>query len=151
ADRFSYSEIFEDNHTWARAESGDRAGDWGRSYDAGGTPGETNRVQFATDDKSGLGIEVNPRVISPDGDGRDDEAVLLLSRPEADSYTLKIYDKMGRLVKTFEDDLVASHYTDEYTWDGTNSSHERLPIGIYIIYFEASGIESLKTTVVIAR
>jgi len=151
ADRFYYSEVFDDNHTWARAELGERAGEWGRSEDAGGTPGETNRVQFEADDDVSLGIDIQPRIISPNGDGRDDEAVISLFRPEASAYTLKIFDKMGRLVKTFEDDLATSHFTDEYIWDGRNNSHERLPIGIYIVYFEASGIESLKTTVVIAR
>ncbi len=151
ADSFHYTDIFDDNHTWARAESGERAGEWGRSGDSGGTPGETNRVQFSTGDDTGLELSILPRIISPDGDGRDDQALISLSRPEAGAYTLRIYDKMGRLVRTFEDDLAASHYTDQYIWDGTNNSHERLPIGIYIVYFEASGVESLKTTVAIAR
>lgn len=151
ADRFDYSEVFDSNHTWARAESGSRAGQWGRSEDAGGTPGEANRVQFSADSDNNLAVRINPRIISPDGDGVDDEAVLLLSRPEASAFTLKIFDKRGRLVKTFEDELSGSHYNDEYVWDGTDNSHERLPIGIYIVYFEASGVQSVKTTVVIAR
>lgn len=151
ADRFRYTEVFDGNHTWSRAETGDRAGEWGRSEDAGGTPGEANRVQFAADEDTGLELDIHPRIISPDGDGVDDHAVLTLARPEAAAYTLKIYDKTGRLVKTFEDDLSGSHYSDEYTWDGTNNSYERLPIGIYIVYFEASGVQSLKKTVVIAR
>jgi hypothetical protein len=151
ADRFDYSEVFDSNHTWARAESGPGAGEWGRSQDAGGTPGEANRVQFEAGDDNRLAIDIQPRIISPDGDGIDDEAVLSLSRPEATAYTLKIYDKAGRLVRTFEDELSGTHFNDEYVWDGTNNSHERLPIGIYVVFFEASGVESVKTTVVIAR
>lgn len=151
ADRFHYTEVFEDNHTWARAESGERAGEWGFSQDPGGTPGEANTVLFSSSEDNRLAIEIEPKIISPDGDGVDDRAVFSLSRPEATAYTLKIYDKMGREVKTFESDLSSSHFSNEYVWDGTNNSHERLPIGIYIVYFEASGVQSIKSTVVIAR
>ena len=39
---------------------------------------------------------------------------------------------------------------EEYTWDG-RAGGRRLPIGIYIVYLEATGAGEIKKTVVLAR
>jgi hypothetical protein len=149
ADRFYYTSTYPDNHTWSRAESGEYEGRWGRSEDSGGTPGAANRVRFAPEGSQSLQITVEPRIISPDGDGRDDSTVIRIQASAATSYTLKLYDCHGRLVRTLEEG--AADLRQEYVWRGETDSSERLPIGIYVLYFEAVGVESGRKTIVVAR
>lgn len=148
ADRFSYSAGFDDNVTWARSEDTTRPGDWGRSVYPGGTPGVSNNVRFAGS-QSGLQVTVAPKVISPDGNGIGDLAVITVDGPEGARYTIALYDRAGRRVRVFED--AVEYLQAAYEFDGTDGSGRRLPIGIYIVYVEAEGIESLKETVVISR
>ena len=148
ADRFSYSETFTGNFTWGRVEPVGIGSLWGRSEDDGGTPGQPNSVLLVPDD-AGIGITVVPRIFSPDDDGYDDETVISVEAPSAGSYTLKVFDRQGRVVRTLVDD--EEFLRLEYQWDGRSDDGERLPIGIYILYFDASGVESAKETVVIAR
>lgn len=146
ADQFSYNSVYSGNYTWARENSGH--GNWGRSADPGGTPGRTNSVVFEpTADH--IGLKISPRVFSPDGDGRDDVTQIHLQATKASGYSLKIYDRYGRLVRVLFENQSFIH--EQYTWDGRADDGSRLPIGIYICYFEASGVESVKQTVVIAR
>lgn len=149
ADQFYYTKVYDSNHTWARSESTDNSGRWGRSEDAGGTPGDTNLVRFAPEGSTTLSISIEPRIISPDGDGRDDSAVIKIQVSRASSYSLKIYDSQGRLVRTIEDEV--PDLKEQYVWRGDTDSGERLPIGIYILFVEASGVESAKKTIVVAR
>ncbi len=148
ASRFYYTEHFDD-HTWSRAEPGEFEGRWGRSEFAGGSPGEPNRVRFAPSGTETLQLSVTPRIIAPDGNGVDDSALIVIRSSDANSYILKIYDRDGRLVRTLEDG--AGDLAEYYVWYGRNDSRERQPIGIYILYFEAVGLESKKTTIVVAR
>jgi len=149
ADRLYYASTYESNHTWARSESPEYRGRWGRSEDAGGTPGEANRVRFLPEGTESLEITVDPRIISPDGDGRDDSTIIRIQASDALSYTLKLYDSQGRLVRTLEDE--APDLKEQYVWRGENNGGRKLPIGIYILYFEAAGVESAKKTIVVAR
>ena len=117
--------------------------------DAGETPGEANRVRFAPEGSQSLQITVEPRIISPDGDGRDDSTVIRIQASIAPAYLLKLYDCRGRLVRTLEEG--AADLRQEYVWRGETDSGSKLPIGIYVLYFEAVGVESGRTTVVVAR
>ncbi len=149
ADKFYYDRIFEGNHTWAKSEAPGYEGQWGRSEDVGGTPGAPNRVRFTPEGSRTLRIDVTPRIISPDGDGRDDSTVIRIQASEAKSYTLRLYDSQGRLVRTLEEDV--PDLKEYYVWRGESDSGEHLPIGIYILYVETVGVESAKTTIVVAR
>jgi hypothetical protein len=149
ADRFYYTRTFDSAHTWARSESPEYQGRWGRSEDACGTPGEANRVRFLLEGTASLEITIDPRIISPDGDGHDDSTIIRVQASDALSYTLKLYDSQGRLVRTLEDE--APDLKEQYVWRGENDGGRKLPIGIYILYFEASGVESAKKTIVVAR
>jgi len=146
---FYYDHAFDDNHSWSRSTSGEYAGRWGRSEDQGGTPGEENRVRFEPEGTRTLGIKITPQIVSPDGDGRDDSTVIVVNVSGASTYSLKLYDSHGRLVKTFEDH--APDLAEQYVWRGRDGGGQRLPIGIYILYFEATGVESVKKTIVLAR
>jgi len=149
ADGFYYANTYSENHTWSRAESGEYEGRWGRSEDSGGTPGAANLVRFVPEGTQSLQITVEPRIISPDGDGRDDSTVIRIQVSDAPAYILKLYDCHGRLVRTLQDE--AADLLQEYVWRGETDSGERLPIGIYVLYFEAVGVESGRKTIVVAR
>jgi len=148
-DRFYYEGVFESNHTWGRGESDDNRNRWGSSIAVGGTPGAPNEVRFAGEAGESLEILIEPRIFSPDGNGFQDTTVITVIPSEANSYTLKIYDSKGRLVRTFEDG--APGLAENYVWDGRADGGDRLPIGIYILFVEAEGVESAKKTLVIAR
>lgn len=147
ADSFSYAKSYDNNFTWARVpDSG--FGEWGRSVAVGGSPGRVDDVVIEPDDQR-LSLTIEPRVFSPDGDGYQDVTEITLEAPQAANYTLKIYDREGRPVRTLADN--AELVRRSYKWNGSSDSGSRLPIGIYICYFEAAGVQAVKKTVVIAR
>lgn len=148
ADSFVYASAYDDNHTWAKGIDQNQQLNWGRSSVSGGSPGAVNDIRFAPTSE-GLIVAVEPQVISPDGDGIDESMSIRVSGPADVSYTIRIYDRKGREVRTFEDG--ATDLRAEYLWDGVTDSGARLPIGMYILYVEAEGVESLKKTVVVAR
>jgi hypothetical protein len=146
ADTFAFNYVFDSNQTWGRAEgSEDR---WGRSAVNGGTPGAVNDVRFAPSARA-LKVDVSPQIISPDGDGVDDSAVIRIEAPEAKGFTVRIYDVQGRLVRSFEHNSI--DLALQYVWEGRDDGGGRLPVGIYILFVEAEGVESIKKTIVVAR
>jgi hypothetical protein len=149
-DRFFYSRTYDSNFTWSRSQRVGMDDIWGRSAEPGGTPGDSNvvRIQPAATE---VEMTIEPTVFSPDGNGFEDESTIEVIAPPASDYTLKIYDREGRVVRTFEDNSRDLRDAGVYLWDGRTDTGERLPIGIYIVYFEAGGVESVKKTVVVAR
>lgn len=148
ADRRRYAETYDDNVTIARYEPEAPFGRWGREAALGGSPGEVNDVLFDQDFER-MSIDITPQVFSPDNDGRDDTTVIRVAATPADRYTIKLYDRQGRVVRTIVDGV--SLLRDRYTWDGRSDDGDRLPIGMYILFVEAHGVESRKETIVIAR
>ncbi|MFZ1683193.1 MAG: lamin tail domain-containing protein [Candidatus Zixiibacteriota bacterium] len=146
ADDFTYQSTYNGNYTWARSDSGGIV--WGRSADSGGTPGQANRVLFAPSGQR-TEIMITPKAFSPDGDGFEDECEIAVSSVKASGYTMRIYDKQGRIVRRFFED--SQFLQETYSWDGRSDAGNRLPVGIYVLYFEASGIEDVKRAIVIAR
>jgi len=146
ADRIGYADLPESGHTLCRGED-QYADRWGPSEESGGSPGRPNAVLFASDD-SRLSLTVEPELFSPDGDGLDDSTLISIAAPEMDQFELRIYDREGRVVHRFDTDNVRRN---SYTWRGCAERGRRLPIGLYIVYFEVPGIGSIKKPVVIAR
>ncbi len=104
------------------------------------TPGYLNS-QFNPVDSVVDEISVDPEVFSPDNDGFDD-VVNISYRFDTPGFvgSIYIYDSNGRLVKSLvENDLLGT--TGTYTWDGTKENGEKGRIGIYVIFFEAFGVE----------
>jgi hypothetical protein len=147
ADRFEFASSFGGGITWSRDEDSETE-EWGRSVEPGGTPGAFNEVRLSPSG-SGLTLTVEPRIISRDGDGRAEEAVIAVDGPPDTRYTIRLYDKSGRRVRTFEES--AEDLLPEYRWNGTDDGGVALPIGIYVLEVEAEGVESVRQTVVIAR
>jgi len=148
SDSLSYASLYSDDYTWAISESGFNAGTWGRSQNVGGSPGAMNQVVFTSlgDDVS---LTITPEHFSPDGDGFDETVEITLVAPGSDAYSLRIFDRFGREVRKILDK--EEYLSASYEWDGRDDSGRRMPIGIYIVVFEVSGIKDIKKTVVIAR
>jgi len=148
ADSFDYASGYGDNFTWSRVESGVDEGVWGRSENSGGSPGELNRVVFSFSGES-VSLIISPSHFSPNSDGFQDTVAIFIESPQAESYSLKIYDRQGRQVRSiFEDELFIA---SSYGWDGRFDDGRRAPIGIYLVLFEARGERSVKKAVVVAR
>ncbi|MCX7745181.1 MAG: lamin tail domain-containing protein [Flavobacteriales bacterium] len=81
-------------------------------------------------------FKIKPEVFSPDQDGWDDILTIQYNLTEPGYMTtIKIFDAMGRLVKT----LVNNQFigTEGYfTWDGITNDGGKARIGIHIIWFE---------------
>jgi gliding motility-associated-like protein len=146
SDRFEYSYAFDNNYSWSRDDNFE----WGRSYEQFGSPGNSNRVLFESTGGE-LSMDIIPKYISPDNDGIDDFVDIIIHAPKADNFTVKIYDRYGRIVKTFYDQSSFVPESVSLLWDGNSDGNQRLPIGIYIIYVEAGDVGEIKGTVVIAR
>ena len=147
ADRLEYDGVFDNNITISRHESS-WSSDWGASLDRGGTPGRPNRTSITNNNRVGK-ITISPNPFSPDGDGFEDETVIAFESLGIGGYTLKIYDRQGRVVREFG----AEGQLDErqIIWNGRSDNDNRLPVGIYIVYLEQEDVGSRKATVVIAR
>lgn len=148
SDSLEYFSAYSDNFSWALAENGVNLGVWGRSQYAGGTPGELNTVVFTAVGEV-VSLTITPEHFAPGGDGFDATVDITLEAPEANSYSLRIFDRQGREVRRLLDQ--EEYFSPSYVWDGRSDGGERLPIGIYIVIFEVSGVQDVKKTVVIAR
>ncbi len=121
----------------------------------GGTPGKQNSV-FLESDPQTMTISISPNPFSPDGDGVDDEVAISAEFPSTTvTIRVKIFDTMGRLVKTLaEGNPVGSSYS--VRWNGMNNNDHRCRIGLYILYIEAidgpGGVNyTVKRPIVLAR
>jgi flagellar hook assembly protein FlgD len=100
-------------------------------------------------------MSVSPNPFSPDGDGREDFAVVQFHLPlQVSVVRLRIYDVRGRLIRTLANNEPAGP-NGEVTWDGTDDARRRARIGIYILLLEAIDdlggvVETAKGTVVLA-
>ncbi len=148
ADSLDYVAGYGDNFSWSRVESGVDEGNWGRSETSGGSPGELNRVVFSPTGET-IKLTIEPTHFSPDGDGFEDTVIIAVEAPSAKSYSLRIFDRFGGEVRTIiKDELFIA---SSYGWDGSFDDGRRVPIGIYLVLFEARGEGSVKKTVVVAR
>ncbi len=138
-----------------RLNSNDPA-NWSTSADPlGASPGKENSI-YAGLATGASSLEISPNPFSPDNDGFEDHCLLSynLSKP-AGSIRVRIYDRVGRLVRTLEENSPAGG-KGSIIFDGLNDSGSPLKIGIYIVLLEAmdtSGreFEKIKKVVVVAR
>lgn len=101
-----------------------------------GTPGYKNS-QSASGDNSVGNFTLSPEIFSPDIDGTDDFLTISYEFPSPGYVTnIKIFDASGRMVRYLEKNSLSS-VKGYYRWDGLDEKNQKLPQGIYIIYFEA--------------
>lgn len=132
---------------------------WSSSVDpSGGTPLTLNSIeqlkQPAASPTPTVYFEPNP--FSPDFDGYEDVTYLHYQYTSPD-YLIRIwiFDRYGRPIIQLSQGHAAGT-RGALMWDGLNENGQKVPIGRYIAYIEASdaagrSVQRHKTTVVVAR
>ena len=84
---------------------------------------------------SSLMFDCQPRLFSPNGDGRDDEVTISFSLNEASDITVKVYDLAGRLVRHLMGEIHVSMDDggDVVRWDGRDEDGRIVPNRLYIV------------------
>jgi hypothetical protein len=70
-----------------------------------------------------------------------------LGNVSPDAARLQIYDAAGRLVKSFR--LTPYALRNTLSWDGSDDSGNRLPSGVYFVYFAADSYEQVEKAVIL--
>ncbi|MFA6093274.1 MAG: hypothetical protein WCU88_13565 [Elusimicrobiota bacterium] len=126
---------------------------------------ETGRLHAESSSFDFLGVLV--RVITPNGDGRNDYAILCLNNPKDSAVNGTIYDLQGRNVAPMSYikegggnalstqceqnfPLFGTHSSDVLTWSGRTESGQAVANGVYVwqIQSESSAVSG---TVVVVR
>ncbi|MCU0606492.1 MAG: lamin tail domain-containing protein [Candidatus Edwardsbacteria bacterium] len=116
------------------------AGSWGGCVaPALSTPGMVNSV-FVERPAAGAALDLGPNPFSPDGDGHEDNLIvsLQLEWPRA-AVTVRIYDRLGRLVRSLAQDRELPG-TADLVWNGRDERGEACPIGLYVVSLEARDV-----------
>lgn len=129
---------------------------WHSASEASGfaTPGYVNS-QSNPEGAAGGELAVSPEIFSPDNDGYND-VVTFTYKMESEGFTgnINIYDSEGRKVRSLmKGELLGT--SGSISWDGFNDERLKAPLGIYVIYFEAFGlngdVSKIKKTCVLAH
>lgn len=124
------------------------------THPLGGTPGRQNSV-FAATLPSSSKLTISPNPFSPDGDGREDFAVLQYELPLTVSMIrIRIYDAAGRRIRTLANNE-PSGSRGSIVWDGLDDERRKARVGIHVILLEAIDdrggvVETVKAAVVVA-
>lgn len=111
----------------------------------GGSPGATNTI-FTTSVPTNASLSFSPNPFSPDGDGFEDFCIIRYNLPHTTSLIqVRIFDIRGRLVRTLAN-LEPAGSSGELLWDGLDDGRQRVRIGPYIVFLEASGSEGSETS-----
>ncbi len=122
---------------------------------AGSTPGKRNSI-FTELVPPQAAIAVSPQPFSPDGDGRDDFAIIQFQVPATTATAqVKIFDVRGRLVHQLLNNAPVGA-SSEVIWNGRDENNQPAPMGIYIVYLQAiqatgGVLVEARTTLVLAR
>ena len=110
---------------------------WGTCVDpSGGTPGRANSIALASSQSSGA-LVAEPSPFSPDGDGRDDRALITVAVPQGTiSAEARIYDLAGREVRSLGR---LDPGRCRVLWDGRDGSSHAVPLGLYVIVATGRG------------
>ena len=108
-----------------------------------GTPGYVNS-QYRQSNNLAAMISVEPPIISPDNDGRDDRAVIRYQLTEPGFVAnILLYDVEGRLLRRLVSNSILGS-SGYWTWDGLDENGNRLPFGIYILFTEIYNLQGKK-------
>lgn len=112
-----------------------------------GTPGYLNSQRYENSSAS-LAVTISPEVFSPDNDGRDDVAGIILTGQEpGGSVTITIFDAQGRRVRLLAGQIYSGTET-VFLWDGSTDGNKTASIGLYVVVVE---VVSGKGTVLRAK
>jgi hypothetical protein len=118
-----------------------------------GTPTYKNSQYLKTERAESV-MELQPKTISPDGDGYEDVMnINYLLNENGYTGTLTIFDAAGKAIKLlFKNNILGTSGT--FTWDGTTDNGQKAPVGLYVFYFEIFNlkgeVKAYKTVGVVA-
>ncbi len=100
-------------------------------------------------------VSVSPEIVSPDGDGRDDQAIIQYQFPEPGYVAnITVFNARGNVVRNFVKNGVCGT-SGSFPWDGMGEKSQRLPTGVYIVLTEVFNTKGqtkqFKLPVVVAR
>lgn len=119
-----------------------------------GTPGYKNS-QFRGLPVTGEIIRIEPKLFSPDNDGRDD-ITSILYRVDEQGYmgSITIFDSRGLIIRHLVRNALMG-ISGYWNWDGLDDKGKKLPAGVYIVFAEIFNLEGkvvrVKRAVVLAR
>ncbi len=112
-----------------------------------GTPGYLNSQRYDNSSTS-LAVTISPEVFSPDNDGHDDVAGIILTGQEpGESVTITIFDAQGRRVRLLAGQVYSGTET-VLLWNGSTDSGKTASIGLYVVVVE---VVNAKGTVLRAK
>ncbi len=136
-DYFSWDSPSDDGRSVERDDLFDDLSGWHDCYDPdGSTPGRANSP-IPVGGESALSISVIPRLITPDGDGIEDNFAIYIITPAGTEITVDVFDDSAMKVRNllFESDAAVS----SFEWNGLDHNGGRLSPGLYIIGFFLTG------------
>ncbi len=136
-DYFSWDSPSDDGRSVERDDLFDDLSGWHDCYDPdGSTPGQANS-SIPAGGAGVLSISVIPRLITPDGDGFDDNFAIDIIIPAGTEITVDVFDDSAMKIRNlrYESDAAVS----SFEWDGRDHNGERLSPGLYIIGFFLTG------------
>lgn len=108
-----------------------------------GTPGLKNS-QYHPEDAFKGQVSINPGIISPDNDGRDDLATISYQFPSAGYVAnITVFDAQGRPVRYLQRNALCG-IQGNFRWDGLGERYQSLPVGIYVVFTEIFNLEGKK-------
>jgi len=124
---------------------------WGTCiHSSGSTPFAENSIFVTALHQQGT-VSISPNPFSPDGDGFEDETIILYQLPYSNAYLrMIVYDPTGREIALLTDGSVS---TNEGTirWDGETSQNYTCRMGQYLLYVEATDRQTGKAWKTIER
>lgn len=118
-----------------------------------GTPGYKNSMSVETIEQTKDIINIIPEVISPDGNGHDDNCGIYCDfDKEGYSINIKIFDTDGNMIRKLLDNSLVGQKSCVF-WDGCDDSRHVVTPGIYIVMteiFDLNGVtKRLKNVVAV--
>jgi hypothetical protein len=128
-ERLDFSRPAHDNSNWHSAAEGVGFA----------TPGYLNSQFNAADPRDE--VTIDPEIFSPDNDGYNDVVNINYKFDMAGFVgTITIYDANGKLVRMLvKNELLGTE--GAFSWDGESDEKEKARVGIYIVCFEAFGVD----------
>lgn len=108
-----------------------------------GTPGYKNS-QYKLFNSVNATLELNPKIFSPDNDGRDDIVRIAYEVTEPGYIAnITIFDAAGRMVRNLVRNGILG-LKGYWNWDGLDEKGNKLSVGTYIIFTELFTVQGRK-------
>lgn len=118
------------------------------------TPAYQNSQQRIAEIISGT-VKVEPKIISPNNDGKDDYATIHFEFPEQGCIAnITVFDDAGRTIRLLQRNALCGT-EGSFKWDGLNDKYQKLNSGSYIILTEIFNLngqtKKFKNVIVVSR